>query len=295
MDRASRLLNGLGGERSRWQETAERLGRAMAAVFGDTLVAAGCVTYLGPFDLSIRDRCVQSWAAAVGARGIPRSAEFSLQGVLADPVRIRGWMANRLPSDQMSVDSAVIADQSDRFPLFIDPQGQANRWIRRAVAARLTGSGRQLQVARQSQPGFARTLANAVQYGGTLLVENLPEDVDPVLLPLLRHGRRAAAAASGGDVVRVGDATVSFEPTFELFLTTKLRNPALPADVAVAATVLNFVATPEGVQGQMLALVVAEERPELEARREQLLLEDAAHQLQLQEVREGESPLTAGR
>lgn len=131
-------------------------------------------------------------------------------------------------------------------------------------------------------------LGNAVQFGGRLLVEGLPEEVDPVLLPLLRHGRLPRAARgerAGQDAVRIGDDVVPFEPSFRLYLATTLPNPRFPAEVCVSTAMLNFVATRDGVHGQMLALVVKEERPEMETRREQLLAEDAEHQARLGQVR----------
>lgn len=43
------LINGLSDERVRWQETVENLEHMLHNVFGDVLVAAGFVAYLGPF------------------------------------------------------------------------------------------------------------------------------------------------------------------------------------------------------------------------------------------------------
>lgn len=43
------LINGLSDERVRWQETVESLEHMLDSIFGDVLVAAGFVAYLGPF------------------------------------------------------------------------------------------------------------------------------------------------------------------------------------------------------------------------------------------------------
>ena len=45
-------------------------------------------------------------------------------------LQIREWVIFGLPNDSFSIDSAVIAATSRRWPLCIDPQGQANRWIK---------------------------------------------------------------------------------------------------------------------------------------------------------------------
>lgn len=43
------LINGLSDEKVRWQETMENLEHMLDNIFGDVLVAAGFVAYLGPF------------------------------------------------------------------------------------------------------------------------------------------------------------------------------------------------------------------------------------------------------
>lgn len=48
---------------------------------------------------------------------------FSLQNILGEPVTIRQWNLCGLPTDQFSVDNAVVVFNSRRWPLMIDPQG----------------------------------------------------------------------------------------------------------------------------------------------------------------------------
>ena len=44
--------------------------------------------------------------------------------------QVREWHIWGLPVDECSVDSAVLATRSRRWPLMIDPQGQAAGWVR---------------------------------------------------------------------------------------------------------------------------------------------------------------------
>ena len=39
-------------------------------------------------------------------------------------------MHSGLPADDFSIDNAIIASKARRWPLMIDPQGQANKWIK---------------------------------------------------------------------------------------------------------------------------------------------------------------------
>ena len=61
---------------------------------------------------------------------IELSADYSLPGKLTDAVTIRGWLACGLPNDNFSIENAVMASSARRWPLAIDPQGQANSWIK---------------------------------------------------------------------------------------------------------------------------------------------------------------------
>jgi hypothetical protein len=54
LQRADKLIGGLGGERVRWQATVEQLGADLHNVVGDVLVAAGCIAYSGPFTPTYR-------------------------------------------------------------------------------------------------------------------------------------------------------------------------------------------------------------------------------------------------
>ena len=53
---------------------------------------------------------------------------------LADPVKIRSWQIAGLPKDTLSVENGVVVQFSRRWPLFIDPQGQANKWVKNMVS-----------------------------------------------------------------------------------------------------------------------------------------------------------------
>ena len=44
-----------------------------------------------------------------------------------------------LPADGFSIDNAIIAAKSRRWPLMIDPQGQANKWIKNMEKANKLG------------------------------------------------------------------------------------------------------------------------------------------------------------
>ena len=49
---------------------------------------------------------------------------------LADPALIRDWNLQGLPSDDFSTENGIIVTTGSRWPLVIDPQCQAVKWIK---------------------------------------------------------------------------------------------------------------------------------------------------------------------
>lgn len=64
-------------------------------------------------------------------------------------------------------------------PLMIDPQGQANRWVKNMEKEN------KLSVIKLTDSDYMRTLENCITFGNPLLLENVGEDLDPSLEPLL--------------------------------------------------------------------------------------------------------------
>ena len=77
---------------------------------------------------------VNDWIVSLDQHGVPHNEQCLLTDTLADPVRIRNWQIAGLPKDNLSVENGVIVQYSRRWPLFIDPQGQANRWVKNLVS-----------------------------------------------------------------------------------------------------------------------------------------------------------------
>merc|ERR1712061_617814 len=70
----------------------------------------------------------------------------------------------------------------------------------------------------------------------------------------------------------------------KLYITTKLPNPHFPPEICVAVGILNFMATLDGLQDQMLGIVVAAEEPVTEEKRLSLVVESAKAKAQLKDL-----------
>jgi len=262
--RAEKLITGLGGEKASWQTRSAVLGQNYINLTGDILMAAGVCAYLGVFTTQYRNSAVEAWVTKLQKLEIPASKEFSLPAIIGDQVKIRQWVIDKLPNDSVSIDNAIILDNSRRWPLMIDPQMQAHKWVK--------NSHKQLKILRLNNPSYVRELEVCIQFGTPVLLENIMIVIDSVLDPLLQ---KATFKEGTQDMIKLGDNTIEYSADFKMYLTTKLSNPHYPPELCVSVAILNFMATVDGLQDQVLGISVAKEEPEIEEKRVNLVIESA--------------------
>lgn len=66
----------------------------------------------------------------------------------------------------------------------------------------------------------------------------------------------------GVKCLRLGESVIEYSDDFRFYITTKLRNPHYLPELSTKVTLLNFMITPEGLEDQLLGIVVAKERCE---------------------------------
>ncbi|KAK7198632.1 dynein heavy chain [Novymonas esmeraldas] len=277
LTRAKKLIDGLGGEKLRFASEAARYEAELGYVVGDVVISAGVVAYMGPFLHHYRQQMIQRWRAMCAARQLRVSDDYTFAKFCGNAIQIQEWKLQQLPTDPFSIDNAVIMANSSRWPLLIDPQQQANRWIRcreRGGGAGGGGGGVDLVVVRLTEKDYLRTIRHAVAAGAPVLLENVEETLDPLLENLLlkRITREGAM-----QVLHLGEP-VEWNPNFRLYMTTKLPRPHYLPEVSATVTLLNFGITEQGLQDQLLQRVMLSERREVEEKKQALTLEAAANQ-----------------
>lgn len=128
----------------RWIETIKDIESNVVNITGDILICSGCVAYLTPFTDSYRRKLFNSWMELIQEQGIPFTPNCNPVSILGEPVQIRLWQLDGLPRDYLSTENAVLVSCSRRWPLFIDPQGQANKWVKNMVIFLCTQTGRRI-------------------------------------------------------------------------------------------------------------------------------------------------------
>ncbi|XP_021360073.1 dynein heavy chain 2, axonemal-like isoform X4 [Mizuhopecten yessoensis] len=276
LDRAAKLVSGLAGERIRWEETVKDLEERMGYLVGDCLMAAAFMSYMGPFLSNYRDEMVQKiWLVEIRKLAIPCAPDFSFCNFMAKPTDVRDWNIKGLPNDNFSSENGVIVTSASRWPLMVDPQGQAIKWIKNMEAEH------GLKVIDLQQSDYMRTLEASIQFGLPVLLQNVQESLDPSLDPILN---KSLMRVGGAYLIKLGDKEIEYNPDFRFYITTKLSNPHYTPEISTKTTITNFAVKEQGLEAQLLGIVVRKERPDLEEQKDSLVRSIAAGKKKIVEL-----------
>ncbi|KAJ3590901.1 hypothetical protein NHX12_008849, partial [Muraenolepis orangiensis] len=214
---AQQLISQLDGEHTRWNTQVCEMKEELDTLPMRAMLAAAFITYLSSATEDRRRHCLDAWMTHSGLQ--------------------------RLPSDDLSMENALVILQGIACPFLIDPSSRATEWLR------------------------------------THLKEHREMDgVEPVLYPLLR---RDLIAQGPRYVVQIGDKLIDYNEDFRLFLATRNPAPYIPPDAVSVVTEVNFTTTRAGLRGQLLALTIQQEKPELETEKTRLLKQEEDKKIQL--------------
>eukprot|EP00818_Percolomonas_sp_WS_P004750 CAMPEP_0117444502 /NCGR_PEP_ID=MMETSP0759-20121206/5277_1 /TAXON_ID=63605 /ORGANISM="Percolomonas cosmopolitus, Strain WS" /LENGTH=4349 /DNA_ID=CAMNT_0005236577 /DNA_START=155 /DNA_END=13203 /DNA_ORIENTATION=- len=273
LDRAKNLLGLLSGEKIRWEQTSKDLMEFLRTLRGDTLLSAGIISYLGTFTAIYRNQVIQQWNYFLKEMEIEFSDTFSLERSCGNPNKIREWNIQGLPKDDFSIDNGIIVDISSRWPLFIDPQGQATKWIKKKEEE----SG--FLVIKMNDPHLIKTIEKAIQIGTAVIIENIGEEIDPALNPLLL---KQIFKVGGVNSIRLSENAIEYNDKFRFYMITSMPHPHYLPEVSTKVTIVNFMITPQGLNDQLLGIVVAKDKAYLEKKKNEIVSQTAENQKTLE-------------
>uniref|UniRef100_F7BXB8 Dynein axonemal heavy chain 17 n=1 Tax=Equus caballus TaxID=9796 RepID=F7BXB8_HORSE len=225
---ANRLVGGLASENVRWAESVENFKSQGITLCGDVLLISAFVSYVGYFTKKYRNELMDKfWIPYINKLKVPIPITEGLDplSLLTDDADVATWNNQGLPSDRMSTENATILCNTERWPLIVDAQLQGIKWIKNKY-------GEELKAIRLGQ----------------------------------KRGAQESSLAWGqaARFIKIGDKEVEYHPKFRLILHTKYFNPHYKPEMQAQCTLINFLVTRDGLEDQLLAAVVAKERPDLE-------------------------------
>jgi len=277
LERAGKLVDGLAGEKVRWTDSLGKFDIQQECLFGDCLVSAAFMSYAGPFGASYRNELVtEEWMASVKEKEVPYTTSYTFANFLAKATEVREWNLQKLPADDFSTENGVLVTKSRRFPLMIDPQNQANAWVRKMEETR------QLKVFDPNSKDIMKSLERAIEFGSPVLLENVGEELDPSLEPIL--AKNIIDSGGGSLSLKVGDNVLDYNAAFMFYITTKLSNPHYTPEVSTKTTIVNFIVVLDGLTNQLLGVIVRSEDSRLEEDKNRLLFQVAKGRNRLVEL-----------
>ncbi|RMX44013.1 hypothetical protein pdam_00012965 [Pocillopora damicornis] len=261
VSRSTALLRSLSVERQRWETGSNAFQTQMGTIVGDVLLSSAFLAYAGYFDQQLRQNLFTSWASHLQQANIQFRPDIARVEYLSTADERLQWQANSLPADDLCTENAIMLKRFNRYPLIIDPSGQATEFLLNEY------KGKKISKTSFLDDAFRKNLESALRFGNPLLVQDV-ESYDPILNPVLNRELRR----TGGRVlITIGDQDIDLSPSFTIFLSTRDPTVEFAPDLCSRVTFVNFTVTRSSLQSQCLNQVLKAERPDVDQKRSDLL------------------------
>ena len=201
-----------------------------------SLLSASFITYLAGQSEDKRVEYMSKWKQILSV-----DDKFDVRKFLSTESEQLVWKSQGLPSDELSMENAMVILRSQLCPFLIDPSSRATDWLKTHL------KDRKVEVINQQDTNFTTQLELAVRFGKTLIVQEV-DGVEPVLYPLLR---KDLSSQGPRHVVQIGEKTIDYNPDFRVYLTTRNPSAELLPDMEAIVNEVNFTTTRAGLTGQV--------------------------------------------
>uniref|UniRef100_A0A915BJF8 Dynein heavy chain, cytoplasmic n=6 Tax=Parascaris univalens TaxID=6257 RepID=A0A915BJF8_PARUN len=259
--RSTQLLKSLGSERDRWHGGCDGFSQQMDSLIGDALLSAAFLSYSGYYDQQLRDVLFHRWVSFVQQASIKYRSDLARVEYLSSVDERLEWNKNGLPVDELCAENAIMLHRFNRYPLIIDPSGQAMNFLLKQF------KGKNITKTSFLDDSFRKNLESALRFGNALLVQDV-ESYDPILNPVLN---REVKRTGGRILITLGDQDIDLSPSFQIFLITRDASVEFAPDVCSRVTFVNFTVTRSSLEMQCLNQALRSERPDVDEKRNDLL------------------------
>ena len=271
VERSMTLLDSLSSEQERWDTGSRRFQIEMDTILGDVMISAAFLAYGGFFDQHYRILLRQAWEQHLSDSAIRFRPKLALPAFLSSTEERINWQVNRLASDDLSIENALILKRYNRYPLIVDPSGQAITFLKNEYRER------KITVTSFLDESFLKKLESALRFGNPLVIQDA-ENFDPILNSVLNRELRRTG---GRTLIRFGNQDIDFSPSFKLFLSTRDPSVNFAPDICSRVTIVNLTLTRSGLQSRALERILTAERPDIGEKRNSLVKLQGEYQLRL--------------
>ena len=274
--RSEKLLSNLTSEKDRWSEQMSDFKENINNLLGDTFLSSSFLAYIGFYDAFYRKYLKEKGRQILCENHIICSHDLDEVEWLTKPNDKVVWQKCSLPTDNICLENATILERFNRYPLIIDPAGQATEFIKNYYASK------KLNTTSFTDNNFLKTLESALRFGYPILVQDV-EKIDPIMNSLLN---KEIHKQGGRNLIRIGDQEIDFSVSFNMFMITRDSSCHFTPDLCSRVTFLNFTITPSSLQNQILDIILKSERPEVNQAKEDLVKAQREFKIQLRQLEE---------
>ncbi|OXU20057.1 hypothetical protein TSAR_001625, partial [Trichomalopsis sarcophagae] len=221
-----------------------------------------------------RQNLFTTWCQHLHSANLQFRPDIARTEYLSNPDERLRWQAHALPADELCTENAIMLKRFNRYPLIIDPSGQATEFLINEY------KDRKITKTSFLDDSFRKNLESALRFGNPLLVQDV-ENYDPILNPVLNRELRR----TGGRVlITLGDQDIDLSPSFVIFLSTRDPTVEFLPDICSRVTFVNFTVTRSSLQSQCLNQVLKTERPDIDEKRSDLLKLQGEFHLRLRQL-----------
>jgi hypothetical protein len=283
LERAEKLTTLLIDENLRWKGSIQEYDQQMKYLLSDAIMSASIISYAGPFDGQNRAKLLKKFKKLItDFEGIVFSTKYSFLNVMGDPLDLKEWSRFGLPSDEESQTSALISQNSLKWPFMIDPQKQASTWLKNMLKYDddLVVLSNNMEETKK-----LHIMKLALSNGKVVLFENVPEVLESSFESVFSR-QFFENKIEKRKLISFNEETIDYHDDFQLFVTTKISNPNFLPDVFIKMNVINFTVTVLGLEEQLLAEVVKLEKPTVETEKNNLIEKVSKYKKKLLEFEE---------
>jgi dynein heavy chain len=262
---AGDLIGGLAGERIRWTEDAKNFKATKLRLVGDCAVACAFVSYCGPFNQDFRQYLINDkFTQDCVSKNVPVTKGLEVIPFLVDIGTIGDWNQEGLPTDPLSIQNGILVTRGSRFPMLIDPQGQALAWIKNREHDKMPHYGTVLL----KDPKLKDKLEFCLGNDKALVVVGVENELDPMLDPVLE---KEITIKGKRKLITISDKQMDYTDGFMLYFITRLPNPLFSPELQAKTTLVDFTVTQKGLEEQLLGRVISKEQKALEEQLNEVL------------------------
>jgi dynein heavy chain len=237
LERANYLIFALQGEQTRWLESQIQNENSLKNVLGNTILASACIVYFGIFPGKYREELLKDyWIPILHKKKILYTEKFDLLEFISNHKELEDWKSQGLPNDSVSRENAAIIKYSLVFPLIIDPQDQASKWIKK----RTSHEHRELINVTPQTSNYIREIKKFSDTH-TIIINNIGESLSMDLDECIKNLEKGK---------------------HKLYLMTKAPNPHFMPEVSSRVNIINFLVNETGLEEQLLSEIITNEKRE---------------------------------